>query len=72
MSVIEKDRAIDAAVSSPATTSGAGSLFEAQDVSISFGGIKAVNGVTFSVAEGRDLCHRRPQRRGEEHHLQSD
>jgi branched-chain amino acid transport system ATP-binding protein len=31
---------------------GAGSLFEADDVSISFGGIKAVDGVTFSVAEG--------------------
>jgi branched-chain amino acid transport system ATP-binding protein len=56
MSVIEKDRAIDAAVSSPATASSAGSLFEAQDVSISFGGIKAVDGVTFSVAEGETFA----------------
>jgi branched-chain amino acid transport system ATP-binding protein len=56
MSVIEKDRAIDAAVSSPATASGAGSLFEAQDVSIAFGGIKAVDGVTFSVAEGETFA----------------
>ena len=28
------------------------SLFEAQDIAISFGGIRAVDGVTFSVAEG--------------------
>ena len=55
MSVIERDRAIGAAVSSPATA-GVGSLFEAQDVSISFGGIKAVNGVTFSVAEGETFA----------------
>jgi branched-chain amino acid transport system ATP-binding protein len=56
MSVIEKERIIGAAVSSPTTASGAGSLFEAQDVSISFGGIKAVDGVTFSVAEGETFA----------------
>jgi branched-chain amino acid transport system ATP-binding protein len=56
MSVIEKERATDAAALSPATASGEGSLFEAQDVSISFGGIKAVDGVTFSVAEGETFA----------------
>jgi branched-chain amino acid transport system ATP-binding protein len=56
MSVIEKDRATDAAASSPAIASGAENLFEAQDVSISFGGIKAVDGVTFSVAEGETFA----------------
>ena len=47
-------------------------LFEAESISISFGGIRAVDGVTFEVERGRDLRHRRPQRRGQEHHLQSD
>jgi len=56
MSVIEKERVTDAAALSPATASCAGSLFEAQDVSISFGGIKAVDGVTFSVAEGETFA----------------
>jgi branched-chain amino acid transport system ATP-binding protein len=47
------DRAARAAEAGPVDApAAAGILFEAQDVSISFGGIKAVDGVTFSVAEG--------------------
>jgi branched-chain amino acid transport system ATP-binding protein len=47
------DRAARAAEAAPADApAAAGILFEAQDVSISFGGIKAVDRVTFSVAEG--------------------
>jgi branched-chain amino acid transport system ATP-binding protein len=52
VSVIEKDRAAEAATVAAADGARAGALFEAQDVSISFGGIKAVDGVTFSVAQG--------------------
>jgi branched-chain amino acid transport system ATP-binding protein len=52
VSVIEKDRASHATALAHIDVAGAGSLFEAQDVSISFGGIKAVDGVTFSVMKG--------------------
>jgi branched-chain amino acid transport system ATP-binding protein len=52
VSVIEKDRAVHAAAAAPADRARNGALFEADDVSISFGGIKAVDGVTFSVAQG--------------------
>jgi branched-chain amino acid transport system ATP-binding protein len=52
VSVIAKDRAVQAAAAAPADGARKGALFEADDVSISFGGIKAVDGVTFDVARG--------------------
>jgi branched-chain amino acid transport system ATP-binding protein len=52
VSVIEKDRTAQVAAARAAEGDRDGALFEAQDVSISFGGIKAVDGVTFSVAKG--------------------
>ena len=56
MSLVETKTAPAAqpAASTPASRSDARApeLFEADNISISFGGIKAVDGVTFSVAEG--------------------
>ena len=48
------------------------SFFAADNLSINFGGIKAVDGVTFDVGEGRGLHHHRPQRRRQDHDLQPD
>ena len=52
MSVAEAARATQVQAAPPQTGAAARPLFEADNISISFGGIKAVNGVTFSVAEG--------------------
>jgi branched-chain amino acid transport system ATP-binding protein len=44
--------AVDAAAATPQTRATAPTIFEAHDISISFGGIRAVDGVTFDVKEG--------------------
>ena len=44
--------AAHAAAAAPRSEPGTPALFEADNISIAFGGIKAVDGVTFSVAEG--------------------
>ena len=49
MSVIEANRG---AVVAGAREGAGRPLFEARDISISFGGIRAVDGVTFDVREG--------------------
>ena len=41
-----------------------------KDWPINFGGIQALDGVSFAVGAGRGLHHHRPQRRGQDHHLQ--
>lgn len=43
---------VHAAAAAPRTEPRAPALFEADNISIAFGGIKAVDGVTFNVAEG--------------------
>jgi branched-chain amino acid transport system ATP-binding protein len=52
MSVAVAARDTQAPSTTPRAVAQAAPLFEAHDISISFGGIKAVDGVTFNVAEG--------------------
>src|SRR3989337_334574 len=55
MSVVETKSGVSSVPASPAArqaTASASPLFEAQNISISFGGIKAVDGVSFTVGEG--------------------
>ena len=47
-----RNGAAHAAAAAPRTGPATPALFEADNISIAFGGIKAVDGVTFSVAEG--------------------
>jgi branched-chain amino acid transport system ATP-binding protein len=52
MNVAVVARDTQAASSSPQASAQKAPLFQAQDISISFGGIRAVDGVTFDVAQG--------------------
>ena len=45
---------------------------QAKDISVRFGGIRAVDSVSFDVQQGRGLLHHRPERRRQDHDLQPD
>ena len=47
-------------------------LFQAEDISVRFGGIRAVDSVSFDVRAGRGVLHHRPERRRKDHDLQPD
>ena len=47
-------------------------LLEVDDVTMRFGGVTALDGVTFHINDGRDLRAHRPQRRRQDHLLQRD
>ena len=48
------------------------SYFRAENLSLHFGGLKAVEFVSFAVEKGEILSHHRPQRSGQEFDLQPD
>ena len=45
-------------------------VLEVRDLSVRFGGIRAVSGVSLAVRRGRDPLDHRPERRRKDHHLQ--
>ena len=48
------------------------SVLAAENLGIDFGGVKAVDGVSFSVDAGRDIRHHRPEWRRQDHAVQPD